>query len=121
MPGYQSPEKCWLHIVVSMNNSIACGNYGPSIRNFDSWINFSNPINSLSHYLRFALYDTFAHYILLKQIISFGKPIKQLCMSFMASKTSCKYVRISSSAIYHLFCAVDVGYEIFISKASLFN
>lgn len=70
MPGYQSPKKCWLHIVVSMNNSIACGNYGPSIRNFDSWINFSNPINSLSHYLRFALYDTFAHYILLKQIIS---------------------------------------------------
>lgn len=70
MPGYQSPKKCWLHIVVSMNNSIACGNYGPRIRDFYGGINLSNPINRFAHYLRFTLYDTFAHYILLKQIIS---------------------------------------------------
>lgn len=46
----------------------------------------------------------------------FGKSTKQLCISLIASITSCKYVKTSILAIDQLFCAVDVSNEIFIAQ-----
>ena len=39
----------------------------------------------------------------------------------MASKTSCRCLSIYSSTINQLFCAVDICYEIFVSKAFTYH
>lgn len=70
---YKTPQKLRLYIVISMNYTIARINNRPCIRYYNIWGNFLYPIYSFTHYFDLSLYDTNAHYVFFKHIISVWK------------------------------------------------
>ncbi len=56
-----------------MYYSVASVDYGSCIRNLHRRIRFFYSVDGFSHNFSLPLYDTFAHYVFLKQIISVWK------------------------------------------------
>lgn len=73
MAYYKAPKEFGLHIVVSMNDAVACIDNCSRIWNNYQWVGLTYPVYGLSHNFGFTLHNAFSHYVVFKEIKSIWK------------------------------------------------
>lgn len=121
MSDNEPSKELGLNAVIAMNDTISGVDNFFGVGNFYRRVVLLNAIYSLSHYLCFSLNSRDSQAILFENIETFWISVKKLSNSLIASRTSCKCLRIYSLSINQMFRSVDIINKISVFETLLYN